>query len=55
MLLDWAHGVVRAAEPIIIIIITFKFFNFKRLTVKNSSSLSKLTRIKTVSATQLSG
>jgi len=54
VLLDGAHGVVGSAKAIIIIIITFKFLYFQWFTVKNCGSISKLTRIKTVSSTQLS-
>ncbi len=54
MLLDGAHRVVGVVEPIIVIIITFKLFYFKRFTVKDSRGLSQLARIETISATQLS-
>ena len=54
MLLDGAHRVVGTTKAIIIIIITFKFLYFQWFTVKNCGSISKLTRIKTVSSTQLS-
>lgn len=54
MFLNRAHRVVGVVEPIIVIIITFKFFYFKRFTVQDSRSLSQLAGIETISATQLS-